>query len=346
MTGGLPGGVVGDAGGLGGLARERRVGCRWWMGTTMTGWAPQVVLCPPEQRWAALGVLYRRVPGSLRSRLIADALAEAEQGVIDLSGLWVARRARGRVVGALLTQRLAGRAAAVWAPEVDSAWRRGATAIALVRAALADLRTQGVCLAQALLDESAPRHGASDLTAGGMPHVTDLIYLDIDTKHVVSVDRAVPELQWRPFGPETEARFRSVLNATYAGSLDMPELEGLRSLDDVMASHRAGGRFVAERWRIGWIPGEPDTAAIVLLSEIPERDAWEVAYLGLTPAARGRGLGRAALAHALALAQPHAQRLELAVDIRNIPAHRLYRAIGMQPFDRRAVHLVAFGNQG
>ena len=111
--------------------------------------------CPPEDREAALGVLYRRVPESLRPRLIADALAEAERGAIDLSGLWVARR-RGRVVGALLTQPLAGRAAAVWAPEVDPAWRRAATAVALVRAALDDLRARGFLLAQALLDESAP----------------------------------------------------------------------------------------------------------------------------------------------------------------------------------------------
>ena len=51
-------------------------------------------------------------------------------------------------------------------------------------------------------------------------------------------------------------------------------------------SHRAAGRFVAERWRVGHVQGEPEAAAVLLLSEIPDRDAWEVAYLGLTPAAR------------------------------------------------------------
>ena len=91
----------------------------------------------------ALEILYRRVPGGLRPRLIADALGEAERGLIDLSGLWIARR-RGRIVGALLTQPLAGRAAAVWAPEVDPSWRRSAIAVALVRAALADLQTPRV----------------------------------------------------------------------------------------------------------------------------------------------------------------------------------------------------------
>lgn len=79
-----------------------------------------------------------------------------------------------------------------------------------------------------------------------------------------------------------------------------------------------------------------------MLSEVPDRDVWEVVYLGLTPAARGRGLGRQAIAHALELARPHASRLELAVDIRNRPATRLYNATGFAVFDRRSVHLAVY----
>jgi ribosomal protein S18 acetylase RimI-like enzyme len=306
----------------------------------MTGWTPDVAPCPPGDRRAALGVLYRRIPGALRPRLIADALAEAERGVIDLSGLWVARR-RGQVVGALLTQPLAGRAAAVWAPEVESAWRRAATAVALVRAALDDLRARGYLLAQALLDESAPRQGAAYLAGGGMPHVTDLVYLEADTRRPIAHRPGLPPIDWAPFGPDTEADFRAVLHDTYTDSLDMPELEGLRSLDDILASHRAAGRFIADRWRVGHVRGAPDAGAVLLLSETPERDAWEVAYLGLTPPARGRGLGRSVLAHAADLARPYTQRLELAVDVRNRPAHYLYRNAGLRPFDRRAVHLAS-----
>jgi ribosomal protein S18 acetylase RimI-like enzyme len=307
----------------------------------MVGRGPEVAPCPPGERAAALAVLYRRVPGALRPRLIADGLGEAGRGQVDLSGLWVARR-RGRVIGALLTQTLAGRAAAVWAPEVDTVFSRDAAAVALVRAALGDLRARGFRLAQALLDESAPRRGAADLEAGGMPHVTDLIYLEGDTQRAVAVRPGLPPVDWRTFGPDTEEEFRAVLQGTYAGSLDMPELEGLRSLDDVLVSHRVGGRFVAERWQVGRVRGEPGAAAVLLLAAVPDRDAWEVAYLGLTPAARGRGLGRAVLARAVELARPHAARIELAVDVRNLPAHHLYRNAGFRPFDRRAVHLVSF----
>ena len=119
----------------------------------------------------------------------------------------------------------------------------------------------------------------------------------------------------------------------------MPELEGARALDDIMEGHRAAGRFNAERWRLGYIPGRPEAASVLLLAEVPGRDVWEVVYLGLTPAARGQGLGRVVLQHALELARATCSRLELAVDCRNTPATRLYHAAGFMIRDRRAVHL-------
>jgi ribosomal protein S18 acetylase RimI-like enzyme len=212
-------------------------------------------------------------------------------------------------------------------------------ASALIRAALAELRTRGFQLAQALLDESAPHQGALDLTRGGLPRVTELLYQERSTTPPIAVEPRVPALAWRGYEPASEPEFREILEASYVGSRDMPELEGMRSLDDILSSHRAGGRFEPSRWCIARLSNEPAAAAVVLMSQLPDRDAWEVAYLGLTPPARGRGLGRAALAHAVALAQPHTPRLELAVDSRNIPALRLYRSVGFTVFDRRSVHL-------
>lgn len=57
----------------------------------MTSFGPQIMLCPPEARSAALEVLYRRVPEGLRDRLIDEVLDEATRGDIDLSGLWIVR---------------------------------------------------------------------------------------------------------------------------------------------------------------------------------------------------------------------------------------------------------------
>jgi mycothiol synthase len=321
----------------------------------MASFGPQIMPCPPEARAAALEVLYRRVPEGLRDRLIVEVQDEVMRGDIDLSGLWIARERSGQIIGAVLTQPLAGKAAAVWAPEVKPSWRRPALAAELIRSALIDLQARGFRLAQAVLDESAGRKAARDLTRGGMPRVTELLYLERETSVPLSLvgeeslqrDSADSPsagcFDWKPFEPALEAEFRSVLQATYVGSLDMPELEGARSLDDIMETHRAAGRFDSERWQLGYIAGKPEAASVLLLAEVPNRDVWEVVYLGLTPAARGCGLGRAVLHHALKLAQAHVPRLELAVDCRNTPATRLYQSAGFLIRDRRMVHLAILG---
>ena len=166
-------------------------------------------------------------------------------------------------------------------------------------------------------------------------------YLRVSESEVLQQSRP-PPLDWRGFDPSQETEFRGLVQATYVASLDMPELEGVRSIDDIIESHRATGRFVPAYWQLGQVPGYPHLAVVLLLSAIPERDVWEVVYLGLTPAARGCGLGRVAIAHALELARSHVSRLELAVDIRNHPATRLYESTGFTIFDRRSVHLAVF----
>lgn len=298
----------------------------------------EVMPCLPERRAEALWLLYRRAPRNLRASLVAEALEDAEAGVLDLSGLWIACRG-GKLAGAMLTQSLAGRAAAVWPPEIDSAWGRRTLARRLIQAALEDLRSRGFRVAQALLDDETARSLVGDLEKGGLPRVTDLVYLERLTGVPIAVPETAPVLEWESFGPGNEAEFRSVLARTYDGSLDMPELEGVRSLDDVMSGHKAAGRFNPTRWQLGRVAGEPRASALLLLADQPDRDAWEVAYLGLTPEARGRGLGRSVLNRAVELTRPHRPRLELAVDTRNEPAVRLYRACGFSPFDRRGVYL-------
>jgi ribosomal protein S18 acetylase RimI-like enzyme len=299
----------------------------------------QVMPCPAEERPTALEVLYRRMPRTLRGYLIAEVLADERRGELDLSGLWIARIRSGRIVGAMMTQALAGKTAALWPPEVGPSWRRAAVAAAMVDAALADLAARGYRLVQAALDESAGPRAAHDLIRGGMPRVTELLYLERGTSPPLPQAATAADFAWRPFEPALEAEFREVLLATYEESLDMPELEGARGLEDILAGHRAAGLFRPELWQIGRLPGEPGAAAVLLLTEVPGRDAWEVLYLGLTPSARGRGLGRAAIRRALEMARGHAPLLELAVDLRNTPAVRLYRSTGFVPRDRRAVHL-------
>jgi mycothiol synthase len=306
----------------------------------MSARALEVRICPASRHAEALAVLHRHAPEPIRRRRVAEALAEVAAGRLDLAHLFIAQRgAAGRIVGALMAQRLAGRAAALWPPEVAAALGRATLAARLVEAAVADFAAGGARLAQALLDPAAPPRAGADLARGGLPRVTELLYLERASAPAVAVPAAAPPLDWRGYAPERDAEFRAVLEDTYIGSLDMPELDGARDLGDVMAGHQAAGRFDPNLWRLGRVPGEPSAAAVVLMAENAERRAVEIAYLGLTPPARRRGLGRAALAHALQWAAPRRGRVELAVDVRNEPALRLYRAAGFLPFHRRVVHL-------
>ena len=92
------------------------------------------------------------------------------------------------------------------------------------------------------------------------------------------------------------------------------------------------------RWQLGRIRGKPEAASVLLLAEVPGRDVWEVVYLGLTPAARGQGLGRAVLRHALELAGQACPSARASRRLPEHPATRLYHSAGFVVRDRRAVH--------
>ena len=86
--------------------------------------------------------------------------------------------------------------------------------------AFADLKARGFRLAQAVLDESASSHAGADLNRGGMPRVTELLYLERDTAlplnphcgsltHYRQADEhgAVSPFRWCPFQPAVESEF-------------------------------------------------------------------------------------------------------------------------------------------
>jgi ribosomal protein S18 acetylase RimI-like enzyme len=65
--------------------------------------------------------------------------------------------------------------------------------------------------------------------------------------------------------------------------------------------------------------------------------------MGLVPEARRSGFGREILLHALCEARSAgASQVTLSVDDRNYPAHSLYRQVGFELFDRRAVLLLVW----
>lgn len=126
------------------------------------------------------------------------------------------------------------------------------------------------------------------------------------------------------------------LEASYVDTKDCPELCGMREATDVLESHKAVGRFDPAIW---WLLLEGDApVGCALFSVSPEHDSLELVYLGLSVAARGRGIGTAFLDEAL---RRLGDRLLMtggvtcAVDTRNTAALRLYQRAGFRRFGVR-----------
>ena len=117
-------------------------------------------------------------------------------------------------------------------------------------------------------------------------------------------------------------------------TLDCPGLAEMRTPADILDGHLAAGEHDAALWTIASLDGR--AVGALLMSPSAATDSVEVVYLGLVPAVRGRGLGRAMLAHGMLLAAGRPERtLALAVDARNTPAVALYARTGFRTARRR-----------
>jgi ribosomal protein S18 acetylase RimI-like enzyme len=291
--------------------------------------SPTVTPARPDEYAAALQLVFHDRPA-------ADALRAIEDGTLEPSGLLVARDEAG-VAAAALAAMLPDGGAVVWPPRT----RAGTDDLAdlLAEHAVDWLRDHGAKTVQALL---APEQtlAARPLLAHGFRHVTTLWYL----RHYLDISAAVlgaPEhLDLSTYAATDPALFRSVLAQTYQGTQDFPELNGIRTPNEVLAGYQAGG-FDPQRWWLGFAGRE--AVGVLLVNPNPDWGGWEVDYVGVVPSARRHGyaseLVRLALLEAKAAGVPY---VSLAVDARNEPARELYRRLGFEPFDQREVFLAVW----
>jgi ribosomal protein S18 acetylase RimI-like enzyme len=298
-----------------------------------------VAAARPDQYAAALRVAFGHLAAAERDGRVANALALIDAGELDPAGLLMALGPRGALWGAMLCQAMAGANGLLWPPNPAPGAPAGPVADALVRHAAGWLRSSGVKLAQAFVPE-ADEALTDPLPRNGFPHVTDLVHLrnDLDPADPPAADAG--PFRWRTYARCDADRFHRTLLATYEDTLDCPEINGARSLDEVLAGLRSDG-FDPDRWWLLERGGEP--VGVLVLSAPAGAAAWELAYLGVVPAARGTGCGRALVARALAAARAGgAGGLSLFVDARNAPALRLYRAAGFHVCDRWKVFLAVW----
>ncbi|HEV8607214.1 MAG TPA: GNAT family N-acetyltransferase [Tepidisphaeraceae bacterium] len=249
----------------------------------------------------------------------------------DAGGIWVAEQA-GRLLSAVMPVVSPGKTMLLFLPAHLHGEQQTALTRKLIDAVCACAAEQGVHLAQALLEvHDEPLQTL--MTACGFGRLAELLYLQSVVGKV-----AEPPLpagcKWLTYSPARHELFARAILSTYQDSFDCPGLNGLRTIDDILAGHRATGNFEPNHW---FILCEDDLPlGAVLLSKVQRTDVTELVYLGLVPARRGRGLADILMrrAAAVAMASKHG-RLSLAVDAGNVPALKLYWRHGMQVIGRK-----------
>jgi ribosomal protein S18 acetylase RimI-like enzyme len=288
----------------------------------------------------ALRLIFRHLPAADQEVRVANGLRLMHQKELDPGGLLVARGPHG-LLGAIICQPVPGASGLVWPPQAVADDRTADVEDLLLHHAGNWLRQGGAKLAQALL---LPRetHLAAPLLRNGYAHITDLWYLrhNLDVpNHLLLEDE---RLSYRAYDDGSPDLFHQTLLRTYEETLDCPEVNGVRTIDEIITGHRAQGLHDPGRWWLALDRGRP--VGVLLMTEMPECEGWDLAYVGVVPEMRHRGFGRELVRKALVAAhQGDATQLTLSVDERNRPAWDLYTRLDFQPYERRAVYLAIWG---
>ena len=198
------------------------------------------------------------------------------------------------------------------------------------------LDAAGTAVTQAVVDA---RNGgdATGLKRAGYRYLADLDYL-ISFLDSFPQERPVSELQFRSLPTDDERRLESLVQRTYIGSLDCPQLGGSRRIEDVLRGYRETAVYRHDWWLVA--THNDQDVGCVLLADHPDYNQCELIYLGIVPETRGRGWGFQATRYAQWLMRTAArQRMLLALDAANWPAHRMYLAAGFDSWDRRSVYV-------
>jgi mycothiol synthase len=291
--------------------------------------------------YPAIFQLFRKGVSNWERRLQLDALQLALQR--EKAGHFVTFHARrvDQIVGWVVAQPQPGRVASVWGPS-SLTTEPEATRQQLHQRLCEEMRSRGIRMLQASLplDEDEAR---STLLQLNYQPLARLAYLTLSlemTPQPQSDHPASDPAPYKivPFDPDRWQDLEQVMAETYAGSLDCPKLNGLRSAKEVLEGYRAAEGFDPGLWfRIR--EGKRDVGCLLLAARLEDR-SWELVYWGLIPAVRRRGWGEHLLRWVVNYARSEGvNQLALTVDEDNVPAWRVCQRVGFQPRARRQVFI-------
>jgi len=195
----------------------------------------------------------------------------------------------------------------------------------------------GALLVQTLLDDSPEQPSGKLFIEAGFRHLALLEYLEMPVSGTQAHQADVDTWTWETFRSGCEEDFTQVIERTYQGSLDCPQLDRLRSAADALAGHRNSGHFAPRGWLLARRDGE--AAGLVLVNRAVGRSACSLVYMGVVPEHRGTGLGRALVRQAIrTTGQLGGDVLTVTVDSNNTPARKLYEEVGMGRVGSRHVY--------
>jgi ribosomal protein S18 acetylase RimI-like enzyme len=200
-------------------------------------------------------------------------------------------------------------------------------------------REAQVRMAQALLP--APQDvDARLLRQCGYEYTAELLYLFclMNDRMAAPVDL---EFDVEPYACDQPDRLARLIEETYIDTQDIPTLNGVREMHDVLDGYERTGDFAPQRWLFVRAAGRD--VGVLLLADHPRQNQFELIYMGLIPAARGRGWGAQLARYAQQLTHAAGrERLVLAVDAHNDPAIHAYTTVGFVEWFRRCVFLKVF----
>ena len=295
----------------------------------------RIAVARPEQQGEVLNVVFgQQMTPAQRAQQIVELTRPpgADDRALDgLLGAW-----RGdQLVGAVWGQIQPGCSAAIWPPRLQ-AGEPPETADALLHELLRELATRGLRIVQTLL-RPQDQDDFQRFTAAGFRHMADLRYL-VSLPQQWPATEPASSLTYEPSGEANLGRLKQVIEQTFEQTLDCPGLSEIRSTDDLLTEYRAIGVFDPALWLIVR-QGESDIGCL-LLANHPEFPQWELVYVGIVRAVRGRGFGLEIVRRAQWLARASGRsRILLAVDTRNEPAIQMYESAGFTAWEHRSALL-------
>jgi mycothiol synthase len=306
---------------------------------------PQIRQPDPSERRTALAVLLTGRP-TPDDPAVDHFIQFTQQQGMSLEGLWALYRGQSPVSTVLIIL-TAGRAAVVFTTPITTRHRVQDTAELLATAIQAQNTTE-LCLIQSLL-EPTQRHERDALTHAGFTRLASLVYMRCNchpqtaspssSASASDSPQAPIEFDSSPLTTFTwqEDRFQAfadAISASYQDTLDCPGLVGLRRIEDIIAGHRAVGRFDPRLWSAFYLNDQP--AGVMLLNPLADQPELELVYLGIAPPFRNKGLASRLMRRAISLA--HANNfagIHLAVDEDNTPAMKLYKGLNFRTTARK-----------